>query len=351
MARRCLLIVCGLTLFAGNLSQTIVAAEEEAVFSGPQVGEKLPPLVAQGVFGDDADKDIEIVGKETQDATLLIFFHKRTRPAFGLTNAIMKYAATRKGLNNTVVFLTEDTTEATQWVRRVRRNIPEDITYVVSGDGIEGPGSYGLNRNVTVTLLVAKAGKVTANFALVQPSLQADAPKILKAIVDASGGGKVPTVAEIAGPRYTPTTDRPKPNTRGNNDPKLGGLLRAVIQKDASDEQVKEAAEKVEEYVKTSENGRRELGRITNTIVKSDKLPNYGTEAARVYLKKWAKEFPAPTGDRPVRKRPTQAPKDGADAKKTDTKKTDTKKTDAKKTDAKTDRKSDVKEEEVKPRL
>jgi hypothetical protein len=306
---------------------TAIAKAEEPVFSGPQVGEKLPPFSAQAVFGDKADEDIEIVEKAPQGADLLIFFHQRTRPAFGLTNTIMKYAKTRKGLRNTVVFLTEDTTAEAQWVRRVRKNLPEGINYAISGEGIEGPGSYGLNRNVAITLLVAKEGKVTANFALVQPGLQADGPKILKAIVEASGGGKVPTVSEIAGPRYTGQTDT-KPPARGENDPKLTGLLRAVINKQAKEEQVKEAAEKVEAYIKTNKNARRELGRITTTVTNSDKLDNYGTEAAQVYLKKWAKEFGAPAGERPVRKRP------GTDRKNSDRKDSDKKKDSDKEGDA-----------------
>ena len=48
---------------------------------------------------------------------------------------------------------------------------------VISLDGIEGPGNYGLNRKVTLTLLVAKGTKVVANFAIVQPN-ETDAPKV-----------------------------------------------------------------------------------------------------------------------------------------------------------------------------
>jgi len=42
----------------------------------------------------------------------------------------------------------------------------------ISPDGEEGPGSYGLNRKMTLTILVANKGKVTANFALVQRTLR-----------------------------------------------------------------------------------------------------------------------------------------------------------------------------------
>jgi len=49
---------------------------------------------------------------------------------------------------------------------------------------------------VTVTVLVAKDDKVTANFALVQPSVAVDAPKIIEAIV-AAVGGKPLTAEEL----------------------------------------------------------------------------------------------------------------------------------------------------------
>lgn len=278
-------------------------AEQEQVFSGPQVGEKLPALSALGVFDGQRDRLVDLVKSDASEPTLLIFFHKRTRPAFGLTNTLMKFAKSRKGLNEAVIFLTDDTTETASWLRRVRGNLPGEITYTISSDGAEGPGAYGLNRNVTVTILVAKEGKVTANYALVQPSLQADGPKILKSIVDVTGGGKVPSIAELAGGRYGDAPAR----GRMANDPRFTALLRAVINKEASESEVKQAADKVEAYVKENKRAQQELGRITNTVVHSDRFASYGTEAAREYLKKWAKQYPAPRRpnvDRPQTDRP-----------------------------------------------
>ena len=60
-------------------------------------------------------------------------------------------------------------------VARARDSLRWRVPVGVSVDGLEGPGSYGLNRNVTLTVLVGKAGRVRANFALVQPS-DADGP-------------------------------------------------------------------------------------------------------------------------------------------------------------------------------
>ncbi|MDG1896602.1 MAG: hypothetical protein P8J37_16995 [Fuerstiella sp.] len=271
--------------------ETLLA--DEPIFSGPQVGEKLPPLNVKGVYGDLADKDIELAAAPATDPELLIFFHERTRPAYGLTNMMMKYAASRKkdGLKSSVIYLTDDATETRDWLGRVKRNMNPNVIHAISPDGLEGPGSYGLNRNVALTVLVAKDGKVTANFALIQPSIQSDGPKILKAIVDATGGGKVPTVADLGGGRYS---GQARMKARGGkSDEKLTSLLRAVINKQASDDDVREAAAAVEEYVKKNGNARREIARISSTVVNGGKLANYGTEAAQETLKRWAKKYGA----------------------------------------------------------
>ena len=271
---------------------------DDAVFSGPQVGEKLPSFKSKGVFGDLAGKELDLIERADGKPLALIFVHVKTRPAFGLTNTIMKYAARRSkdGLQSGVIFLTDDPTLTLQWMRNVKKHLPDGVTHCISTDGLEGPGSYGLNRNVALTILIGKEGKVTGNFALVQPSLQADGPKILKAIVEATGGGKVPTIAELEGERYR--GQAPKKTRAGNdkrrarqNDPKLTSLLRAVINKEASEEDVKKATAEVEEYISENENARRQLGRIVNTVVNSGKLSNYGTEAAQKTLRQWAKKY------------------------------------------------------------
>jgi hypothetical protein len=280
------------------------APAEDPVFSGPQVGETLPSFKAKGVFGEMAGKEFDFIEQAKGKSVALIFVHTRTRPAFGLTNTIMKYAAGKKkdGLESGVIFLTDDPTETEKWMNLVEKNFPKGITYGISTDGQEGPGAYGLNRNVTLTVLIGKEGKVTANFALVQPGLQADGPKILKAIVDVTGGGEVPSIESLAGPGYQnrqrmerkPDADRP-------NDEKLVSLLRAVINKDASAEDVKAAAEAVEKYVAENENARRDLANRTNRVVNSDNLSNYGTKTAQEILKGWAKKYEADREKTPVK--------------------------------------------------
>ncbi|MBV10793.1 MAG: hypothetical protein CMN21_16430 [Rubinisphaera sp.] len=266
---------------------------EDSIYSGPQANELLPPLKVKGMIGEHSGKEFDFMELADKQPVFLIFVHARTRPAFGLTNALMKYAASRKkdGLASAVVFLTSDATETAKWMNTVQKHFAKEVEWTLSPDGLEGPGAYGLNRNVTLTVLIGKDGKVTENFALIQPSLPADSPKIFKALVAAIGSGEVPDLNELAGARYQEQPDRGMTST---DDPKLVEMLRAVINKQATPEAVDVAASKLEDYLENNRLAQQHLGRVTNTVVNSDRLETYGTPPAREYLKKWAKEYPAP---------------------------------------------------------
>ena len=54
---------------------------------------------------------------------------------------------------------------------------------VVSKDGRDGPGAYGLNRTVSQTVILSKGGKVTHNFVFPQGSLYAD-PHVLGGVAE-----------------------------------------------------------------------------------------------------------------------------------------------------------------------
>ncbi len=120
-----------------------------------------------------------------------------------MMNTLIRFSDSRseQGFTSATCFLSADPTDTENWLKVVRQYLPESKERLIgiSPDGLEGPGAYGLNRNVAMTILVVNEGKVTSNFALVQPSLTFDGPKIFKAIVDVSGGGEVPEVSDFAG--------------------------------------------------------------------------------------------------------------------------------------------------------
>lgn len=193
--------LAGIFLFATlslNLRAEEKPAEPPAEFSGPQPGERLTPFTIRTLLGDDAGKELDLVKQAGGKPLVLFFVHEVNRPSIGLARTMLTFAAKHKaeGLDAGLIFLSGDATMTEQFVKRAAHALPEGVPIGVSTDGAEGPGAYGLNRKVTVTVLVAKDNQVTANFALVQPSLQADGPKIAAAIA-AAGGFEAPTLEEL----------------------------------------------------------------------------------------------------------------------------------------------------------
>jgi hypothetical protein len=181
------------------LAAPTLAQEGPREFSGPQVGEKLTPFTAKVILGEEAGKEIDLVKAAAGKPVLIVFVHERNRPSVGLARLLGLYAATQKdkGLVSGTIYLTADSTATEEWMQIAKGTLQTGIPVAISTDGQEGPGAYGLNRKVQMTVLVGKDDKVTANFALVQPSVQADAPKIAQAMVDALGGGQGPTIEEL----------------------------------------------------------------------------------------------------------------------------------------------------------
>jgi len=285
------------------VAQEIDGKASDPVFSGPQVGEALPAFEVTSLAGESAGEVFNPVSDAKGQPIVLVFIHELTRPGFGLMRAVTKFSAERidKGMNVAVVFLTDDATETAKWAKNVQRLFSENVKYGMFMKGKEGPGSYGLNRNVIVTVLVADQGKVTGNFALVQPQLQVDGPAILASVAAVSGGGKVPSMDELEA-RYAGRSrmTRGKPNARSGNDaqntqrdPKLMTLLRGVISKQATDEQVRKAAGEVEKYVARNEKAKNDLARIAATVVNSGRLENYGTPEAQKVLQDWHQKYKA----------------------------------------------------------
>jgi len=285
---------------AGVKAQEAKVSSNEPVFSGPQLGESLPGFKAHGLSGDLKGKEFDPIADADGKPVTLIFFHELTRPGFGLMRAITQFAEGKKdkGLRVSVVFLTDDPTATGKWAQNVQSLFYEGVQYGMSMEGKEGPGAYGLNRNMTLTVLVGSRGKVTGNFALLQPQLQSDGPGILKAIAEVTGGGDVPSMTELE-TRYAGRTRMSRKqqgagsegNARRQQDPQLASLLRSVINKQASDEEVRKAASRVDEYVAGNETARKELLRRVTALVNSERFTSYGTAEAQKVLQEWSKKY------------------------------------------------------------
>lgn len=263
-------------------------AADEPFFSGPQPGEKLPAFAVRDASPEGNGREVDFVAAADGKPLLLIFVQDVNRPSIQLTRLLGNYAKSREadGLRTGLVFLHEDAAKGEALVARIRHALPA-VPTGVSPDGLEGPGTYGLNRKATLTILVGRRGVVTANFALVQPSIPVDLPRAVEAIVK-EVGGKVPEMKELLGAEAPPPA-------RGEA-PDLRALLRPVIRLDADAAEVERAAAAVEALAAKDPAARAEIGRIASTIVNSGKIDNYGTPKAREFLKKWA-AAPAPTAD------------------------------------------------------
>ena len=159
-------------------------SEENKVFSGPQPGEKLPPLMATGIRGGAKDVTFDFIAKADGRPHVLLLQDKSgvglrgLYDVVGVVNKISKKSD--KNLHMSVVFLSDDPAA----LKQITQHVPENVLVGISLDGREGPGSYGLNRNVSQTIIIAKDGKVLHNFAFAQPILFAD-PHVLGAIANA----------------------------------------------------------------------------------------------------------------------------------------------------------------------
>lgn len=284
-------LCCALALIAWSVAGPSFA--QEPVFSGPQVGEPLTPLPVRGVFDDAAGQQFDFVADAAGKPLLLVFVHDVNRLSISMTRILTGYAHTRApdGLVTGVVWLADDPTEAENALRRIRHALTPGVPVGIAVDGREGPGSYGLNRNVMLTILVGKDNVVTANYALVQPSLQVDLPKILASLV-AMVGGEVPTLDKLPG---MPAAMQRTADAGAD----LRPLLRPLIQRDATPEQVDRAAQAIEAHLQQHPRDQAEIGRIVHTIIDAGKLANYGTPRAQEHLRKWAEQFPKPA-DRPA---------------------------------------------------
>jgi hypothetical protein len=275
---------------------TPAARADDPVFSGPQPGEKLTPFRVLGFAGPDAGKEVELPGRTQGAPTVLVFVHEVTRPAFQLLRPLDLYAAklAKDGLACHFVWLSADKTKTEEFLNRAKGSLALRSPVVISLDGPEGPGNYGLNRKVTLTILVAKDNKVVANFALVQPN-ETDAPRILQAVAGLMGQ-KAPTLDELrkelgqgrpamARPAAQPKTDKELPG-RTSSDPELIGLMRRMIQPTNDEAKVREIAELMTKWAGDNSDRKKELAEFCKRVAHL----KYGTEAAQKALKQMAGE-------------------------------------------------------------
>jgi hypothetical protein len=284
----------------------LALAPQDVKFSGPQKGEKTPGFK---VFDVGSRQDVDYVADGKGAPTLLVFIHELTRPGAALMRALDEHGQIKqaRGLRTRFVSLSEDRDGAERHLPNVVKSINLKCPLGISLDGKEGPGAYGLNREVMLTILVARDDKVAANFAIVSPN-ETDAPKI-KAAVD--------EILRVAGPAPTGSPDelreqvmklqeelaalreelaalklkleqvaRPQPRRgemeRPKEDEQLVNHCRRLIQQRASQEQLDAAVKDIEAYIGTNDDLRKQYVGILTRVLDL----KYGNETGQATMRK-----------------------------------------------------------------
>ena len=287
---------------------------QDAKFSGPQPGEKTPGFK---VFDVGSRQEVDTVAEGKGGPALYVFIHELTRPGAALMRALDEYGQVKqaRGLRTQFVVLVEDRDAAERHIPNVVKSINLKCPMGISLDGKEGPGAYGLNREVMLTILVARDNKVAANFAIVSPN-ETDAPKI-KAAVD--------EILKVRGPAPTGSADelreqvmklqeevaslreeiamlrmkveqanRPAPPRRGEmekpkEDEQLVNLCRRLIQQRADHGQIDAAVKDIEAYIGNNDDFKKQYVAILTRVLDLKYGNEIGQAAMRKQLEKYGK--------------------------------------------------------------
>ncbi|MFK7737306.1 MAG: hypothetical protein AB8B50_14830, partial [Pirellulaceae bacterium] len=172
-------------------ADTSAKADSERVYSGLQPGEKSKPFEVLHIKDDELRKS-EIVEASEDGVTLVCFIHRLStddRILYGL-GLVDFYAARHKDLSSHFVLLSDERNKIEKMLRAWNKGgLFKHSTVSLSVDGAEGPGYYGLNREVAMTVLVIKGNKVVENLVFNAPNYR-DLESIMGVVATANGKPK-----------------------------------------------------------------------------------------------------------------------------------------------------------------
>ena len=140
---------------------------EKPIYSGPQPGEKVPSLTASNLRGDQAGQEFDPVNL-AGDKLHLMFFVSKSR-TFGrfLGQLRQQLQAIEENSKQpwamSVIVCNDDANEVGKSFTVLDQRYPKNLVVGLSKDGSAGPPAYGLDKNLTATVIVVKDGKVASN--------------------------------------------------------------------------------------------------------------------------------------------------------------------------------------------
>ena len=264
------------------------------VFSGPQAGETLPKLKVSAVTGDNAGKTFNALGDH--DGAQLIILAGPNRTSIRGIIGILRLVATvndnsKEQLTPILVYLGDDKNQLAENANRYLQYMNGDPTIGISNDGRDGPGSYGLNRNVSMTIIFARDGKVVYNFPFPEGMLTPD-PHVLGAISEVihTEPEQMRKWLVTAAEERTRAAAASQQNRTGGLD--IRALLTPVLDKNASDEVIDAAAKKIDLVLEGNKDAAASVGALTSRMVQGN-LESYGTKRSQYHLFKWSRLYGA----------------------------------------------------------
>jgi len=187
----------GALLWLSVVPAALSARAEQSLFSGPQPGESLPPFKLLVINGAQAGREIDLVAEFGDAPILLIFAHYLDRNVIRTLWPCERFAADRAkaGLRTLFISLAPEKLAGEREMRAWMNSLAMEVAVGVALEGVEGPGSYGLNKQAAVTAIIARNRTVVANKTYVQGGYHAAVEIIGEAA--ALAGGEVPKPEDL----------------------------------------------------------------------------------------------------------------------------------------------------------
>jgi hypothetical protein len=176
--------------FAAAIPPSTACAQEATapIESGPQVGAVLPVCAVFAPSGPFAGEGFDVAARVGKLPAAILFVHELNRNTgpmvSGLDRLGVLFAWT--GLQVHMVRIAGDRTAAEIQSQRSSEAMGLHRPLLVSVDGAEGPGAYALHRKATLTLVLAKDGKVVRSAAFTDTG-RADLGKLRALVEEVTG--------------------------------------------------------------------------------------------------------------------------------------------------------------------
>ncbi|QDU67904.1 hypothetical protein [Engelhardtia mirabilis] len=175
-------VLTGLALACLGAAAAAGALQDEA-FSGPLPGEPIVGFEAVGMNGELRDEVHDFVADFAGATTVWCFIHEVSRATSRTIRALDEACVARRpdGLETLFVLLGKDQDETERYGLELPGLLEVRSPLAVSLDGQEGPGAWGLNREMSLTIVVTRRDVAVASFPLLTTNAT-DVPQVMAAV-------------------------------------------------------------------------------------------------------------------------------------------------------------------------